>query len=117
MSKVGFGKDGENKAVEFLLEKGFKILDRNFKIRGGEIDIIAQKDDSIRFIEVKTRANEDWQPIEDSVTEKKKSFIENSAKEWFFRKKTPETFWQIDFIGIIMGSNSQVKKIVYLEDI
>lgn len=117
MSKVEFGKLGEDTAIEFLTRKEYQILDRNFKIRGGEIDIVAKKEDSIIFVEVKTRKNEDWQAIEDSVTEKKRNLIENAAKEWFFREKIAETFWQIDFVGIIMGSNSQIQKIVHLEDI
>ncbi len=47
------GAQGEGIAVEFLVRKGFKILDRNFRRPWGEIDIIAEKGGSVRFVEVK----------------------------------------------------------------
>lgn len=49
------GKRGEDFAVECLIKKGYKILERNFHSRYGEIDIIAQNDDYIVFVEVKAR--------------------------------------------------------------
>lgn len=53
-----FGIQGENKAKIFLKDNGFKILATNFRSRFGEIDIIAQKDRTIYFIEVKTRTSD-----------------------------------------------------------
>ena len=52
---VKAGSFGEEIAVEFLLEKGYQIIARNFRCRMGEIDIIAKKDQVLTFIEVKTR--------------------------------------------------------------
>ena len=49
------GKKGEDAAAAFLQKKGYKILQRNFHIKGGEIDIVAEKDNTLVFIEVKTR--------------------------------------------------------------
>lgn len=48
------GVCGENKAVEYLVKNDYKILDRNFRIRGGEIDIIALKESTLVFVEVKS---------------------------------------------------------------
>ena len=48
------GVDGEQKAVEYLISKNYKILHRNWRTKKGEIDIIAQIDDTIVFVEVKT---------------------------------------------------------------
>lgn len=50
------GKQGEDQAVEYLTQQGYTILERNWFMRIGEIDIIAQKDDVIYFFEVKTRS-------------------------------------------------------------
>jgi putative endonuclease len=48
------GVDGEQKAVDYLISKNYKILHRNWRTKKGEIDIIAQIDDTIVFVEVKT---------------------------------------------------------------
>ncbi len=47
------GQTGENKACAFLTENSYRIVERNFRTRGGEIDIIAEKDDVLVFVEVK----------------------------------------------------------------
>jgi len=55
------GLDGEEKAAAYLQERGFLILERNFRAKFGEIDIVAQKDGVIHFIEVKTSTK--YEPI------------------------------------------------------
>ena len=50
------GQWGENRAEEFLINQGYRILERNYRIPGGEIDIIAEEKDEIVFVEVKTYA-------------------------------------------------------------
>lgn len=49
------GRRGETAVCSYLMERGYKILTRNYRIRGGEIDIIAQKEEILAFVEVKTR--------------------------------------------------------------
>lgn len=67
-----FGKWGESKAAEYLEHKGYSIVERNWRYRHKDIDIIAVKDDILAFVEVKTRRNNlfaepesavDWQKI------------------------------------------------------
>ena len=58
MNKISFGKKEEDLAVKYLQVQGYKILDRNFRIRGGEIDIIALHNNSFIYVEVKTRSND-----------------------------------------------------------
>lgn len=55
--KKKFGKKGEEIACQYLKENQFKILKKNFQTKWGEIDIIALKNDTLYFIEVKTRSN------------------------------------------------------------
>ena len=54
------GRFGEDKAVDYLISAGYTVLQRNFRCRLGEIDIIAQKDGFIAFIEVKLRKNSSY---------------------------------------------------------
>ncbi|MDD4003446.1 MAG: YraN family protein [Clostridia bacterium] len=55
MNNVQYGKKGEDCAAKYIKNKGYKIVERNFTVKQGEIDIIATQKDTIVFIEVKTR--------------------------------------------------------------
>ena len=55
MNNKILGNDGEKEATEYLIKNGYKIIERNFFCKRGEIDIIAKDGDTIVFIEVKTR--------------------------------------------------------------
>lgn len=62
------GKTGEDKAVEFLTEKGWYILERNWRFRRNEIDIIARDGQTLVFIEVKSRRNNLYGEPEEAIT-------------------------------------------------
>lgn len=74
-----FGRLGENFAVKFLQERGYKIISQNFHSRFGEIDIIALLDDTLVFIEVKARWSKKFGAPEEAVTEWKLSKIIKTA--------------------------------------
>lgn len=69
-----FGADSESMAVTFLKENGYKIIERNYRTKIGEIDIIAKDGDTIVFIEVKARKSRAYNPKE-AVTSSKKRKI------------------------------------------
>ena len=78
-------KMGENKAVEYLDRKGYRILRRNYRCRLGEIDIIAVDGDTLCFIEVKTRSSlRHGLPCE-AVNGKKRMHIERAAEVYMSR--------------------------------
>lgn len=79
------GAFGEKTAAFYLEKKGYTILRRNFRIKGGEIDIIAQKDGIIAFVEVKTRTPDFISSGAEAVTRRKKSLIIRTAQEYSFR--------------------------------
>lgn len=76
MNKTSFGKYGEDLAVTFLKKQGYVILDRNFRIRGGEIDIIAIDRNVLAYVEVKTRSTHQFGSPQESVTHSKLRFID-----------------------------------------
>ena len=98
------GKLGEDLAASYITSKGYKIIDRNFQIRYGEIDLVAIDGDTLAFIEVKTRFEDDLVSPEDSMTYHKKKSLERTIL--FYQKlhknaKLPELL-RIDFLGIVL---------------
>ena len=113
MTKVTFGKYGEDLACHFLQKQGYKILERNFRIRGGEIDIVALDGKSLVYVEVKTRTSYHFGLPEESVTPFKIKFLKRAAK--FFRnarRNLPE-LERIDVVAVelIDSQNPQFRLI------
>lgn len=71
------GKKGEQLAVDFLIENGYDIIERNYRFNKAEVDIIAQKEDVLAIIEVKTRSTTDFGNPQDFVKPKQ---IKNLVK-------------------------------------
>lgn len=80
MNKTKFGKYGEDLAARFLEKHGYKIIERNFRIRGGEIDIVALEKNTLVIVEVKTRTSHRFGLPEESITLHKLKFLEKAAK-------------------------------------
>lgn len=76
------GAEAENRAAEYLKSTGFKILDRNWKTKFCEIDIVARKDNCIYFVEVKYRGSADQGSGFDYITAQKLQKMERAAKSW-----------------------------------
>lgn len=74
------GLTGEEKACNYLLLQNYKILERNFRIRDGEIDIIAEKDDFLVFCEVKSLPNGTLETLEHELNLKKQKKIIKTSK-------------------------------------
>ena len=73
------GSQGEDAAVEWLRERGYYIVERNWRVGHYEIDIIAQRWDVIHFIEVKTRSIDGWQSPYASIDESKRRSLRRAA--------------------------------------
>ena len=82
-SKRDIGYAGETAVCKFLRKNGYEILKRNYTVRGGEIDIIAKKNDCVAFVEVKTRKLDAFQSGEEAVTKSKQKRIIKTAKRYF----------------------------------
>jgi putative endonuclease len=108
------GIKGEQIAENFLQKKGYKILHRNWVSGKMEVDIIAQKDDLLLFIEVKTRNRTDFGFPEDSVDKRKQNFMKTAA-EAFMTDNLAFTKVQFDIISIVYKA-SAVKEILHIED-
>lgn len=116
------GDLGERIAVEYLINHGFTILERNFRIRGGEIDIIALETEKtggevLAFIEVKTRRS--WEfgtPLEAITPWKLRALIKTAQFYKLKRKNLPELM-RIDAIAIILDSENNPTSIELVKNI
>lgn len=85
MDKKEMGRLGEEAVCRLLSGKGFKIVSRNFTVRGGEIDIIAESDEIIAFVEVKTRKADSMLNGFESVTRSKQRLIVLTAQKYLLK--------------------------------
>jgi putative endonuclease len=108
------GTKGELLAANFLINKGYTILETNWRTGKKEVDIIAESSDSIVFIEVKTRSNFDFGFPEEAVTESKKKLLKQAAEEYFDQKK-PLKNLRFDIISILQKGNNTLE-IIHLVD-
>ena len=100
MNKRQTGTAYEIKAEEYLLGKGYKILERNFRNRSGEIDLIGKKDGQIHFIEVKYRTNVKFGSPLEAVDFRKQNQIRKVAMYYLMKNKLSEwTPCQFDVIA------------------
>ena len=94
------GKIGENIAVRYLEKIGYKILERNFECKQGEIDIVALDKNEIIFIEVKTRASALYGLPKEAVNQIKKKHIYKSAEYYVYTHNLENEPIRIDVIEI-----------------
>lgn len=76
------GKKGEQLAVDFLLTKGYTIIERNYRFDKAEVDIIAQKNETLAIIEVKTRSTSDFGNPQDFVKPKQIQRLVKAVDEY-----------------------------------
>ena len=114
MNNYKRGLFGEDLACEFLKSRGYKIIERNFRIRGGEIDIIAQENKTLVYVEVKTRSNKLFGEPEEAVNWHKIKFLERAAKFYRSNKKnmTLPQLERIDVVSVDLSNTEPHFKLI-----
>lgn len=107
-----FGKEGEEIATKFLVEKGYRIKHKNYRYLKSEIDIIAQKGDILAIVEVRARSNDFIIPIADTITQKKIKLLVRGANQ-YVTSRNLDVEVRFDIITIL--KNSKIFKIEHLE--
>ncbi len=108
---------GEELATKFLKEKGYKIIERNFRKGYGEIDIIAVQGRTLVFVEVKTRTgNQFGTPLEQITYFKLRSLVKTAQFYKVLNPKLPEAM-RIDAISVILDYSNNPVKIEHIENI
>lgn len=125
-AKQVVGRIGEDLACRFLERKGFCVVDRNYRKFIGEIDIIAQKDEMLYFIEVKTVSRENYgsregvlgHRAEDNLHPQKLKRLSRAINSYLQEKRAGmDCEWQCDAVIVNLFMEEKKAKIKYLENI
>jgi len=101
------GKIGEQLATDYLKKNGFLIIERNYRQKCGEIDIIARDKKTLVFIEVKTRKSNKFGSPFEAVTTRKQQQIARTAQNYLFRNKLFNKSARFDVIGITFSRSGK----------
>lgn len=112
---IDFGKLGEKLAEDFLINKGYTILHRNWRHSHYEIDIVALKNDLPHFVEVKTRSSKQFGEPEESVNKKKIRSLLQAADEFLFQHPQYKNF-RIDILSINIHQQEE-PQYFFIEDV
>lgn len=94
------GRWGENQAATYLEGRGYSILERNFRTPYGEIDLVVSKQDTVVFVEVKTRSSDSYGMPEEAITPAKSAHLLDAVHFYIEDHPTIEGAWRIDVIAV-----------------
>ena len=110
-----FGQLAENLAEQMLRSKGYRILERNFRIAGGELDLIAEDQGILVFVEVKARRGEKFGGTPYAITTRKKHQIIKLAQLYLSQRKFINTQSRFDAI-LVMGTDGDSPQLTHIEE-
>lgn len=96
------GKQGEEIARQYLSDKGYKILQCNWRFGSDEIDIIAQKNDMLVIVEVKTRQTNFFGEPEEAVTKSKQKFLIR-ATDMYIKQRNIDMETRFDIVSVVIS--------------
>jgi len=116
LKRKEIGAIGEKLAADFLKKRGYKIIQRNFRCREGEIDIIVQKDECLVFVEVRTKKNTAFGTPEESVTLSKREKLISLADAYIQACNKPPQSWRIDVVAVELTPDHRVSRLEHIEN-
>ena len=106
------GRRGEDEAVQYLAEKSYDILERNFRAERGEIDIITKDGDTLVFVEVKTKIQGGFGEPEDWVGRRKQAQIGKVAMAYLQEKEIVDIDCRFDVVAVVRtGGKCEIRHI------
>jgi putative endonuclease len=115
-SRMKLGAKGEKRAAKFLKRKGYKIIQRNYKCKSGEIDIIARHNDSIVFVEVKTRSTDEFGAPQYAITSAKRNHLSKVALYYIKEKRLINQSCRFDVVAVKFSQRSRKPEIEHIEN-
>ena len=116
MNRRETGAIAENIAADYLTKRGYKIRERNYRTRNGEIDIIAEKDGALVFVEVRAKTGKAFGSAEESITERKKVRLVALAEAYLGDTGEQPESCRIDIIAIKLGTDGRLIRLNVVEN-
>jgi putative endonuclease len=110
VNRKALGEFGERWAREYLERNGYRIRETNFRCREGEIDIVAQHEDCLVFVEVRTKTGSRFGTPEESVTAAKQEKLVSVAMSYLQTHDNLPSEWRIDVVAIEVSPNGRVAR-------
>jgi len=104
-------------ACEYLIRHGYKIIDKNYRTRRGEIDVVAKNENILVFVEVKTRTNAMFGSPEEAIDFNKQNKLAKTAEHYLSFYDTPDVNYRIDSIAVEIDTKNKKAKIRHKKDI
>jgi putative endonuclease len=110
-ARQGLGRTGERLAAEALISQGYRILERNFRCRYGEIDLVAEDGQDLVFVEVKTRRGSAHGFPEEAITARKQQKIIEVANHYLDLHACFERSWRVDVVAVQLSMGGKLEEI------
>ncbi len=115
-TKQELARIGEDHAARYLRSRGYRILERNFRARSAEVDIIAGHKDTLVFIEVKARSSNEFGEPREAVTGWKQRRIVNAARAYSAQRGAEERSIRFDVVEVFLTPEGRVRKVAVIPD-
>ena len=112
--RQGVGRRGEELAARHLQQNGLTVVERNVRLVGGEIDLVAREGEELVFVEVKTRIGDESTAPDELVDLAKLQRLERLAEAYVERLGDPEVPWRVDVVAVVLGRDGRVVRIDHL---
>ena len=117
MYNTSIGKYGEEVATSYLKDQGYQIRHRNYTCRWGELDIIAEKDNKITFVEVKTRIGNNQGKAYEKINYYKVKHLQRTIQYYLLQYKLYKVKLQLDVIAIQLSREKELLAIQHYENV
>jgi putative endonuclease len=116
MKRTTTGMIGEKLAADFLTKQGYEIIETNFRVKEGEVDIIARDGDCLVFVEVRAKSGPTFGSPEESVTTRKKEHLKNVAARYQETHDGLPQQWRIDFVAVELDRGGKPRRIEVIKN-
>lgn len=115
-TRHALGQRGEDYAAHQLHQRGYTLRHRNWRAAGGELDIVAERDEVLVFVEVRTRRGDRYGTPEESITPRKRAKLIATAQAYLQALGQPDRAWRIDVAAIEVGPRGDVTRFELIEN-
>jgi len=116
MKRQTTGIIGEKLAAEYLIRQGYRIIEKNYRCKEGEVDIIANDGPFLVFVEVRAKHNRNYGTPEESVTARKKQHLRNAAARYLESHQNLPAEWRIDFVAVELDGQGHPQRLEVIKN-